>query len=121
MTPATCSIAFTRGDRVRLLRVRFQAADGTPWVWAGFEALFDCRVDDEASPRLFALTEAPSADGRVLFLADGWLEVWLEPARSAAVPAGEYRFGLRLTDPLAAPRTWVAGPLAVRPAPTGAP
>lgn len=121
MDPGPVTVGFTRGDRARLLRVRFRGDDGTPWDWAGVSALFDCRAGDEASPRLFALTESATADGAVLLLADGWLEVWLEPARSASVAAGRYRFGLKIADSLGHPRTWLAGPCEARPAPTGAP
>lgn len=120
MDPGPITVGFTRGDRARLLRVRFRDAAGVPWDWTGMSALFDCRAGDADAPRLFALTESATADGAVLLLSDGWLEVWLEPARSALVPAGRYRCGLKLTDSLGRPRTWLAGPCEARPAPTGA-
>lgn len=109
--PPEYEIGFTRGDRVRLLRLRFRDAAGVPWVWTGVSALFDCRQGDGTTPRVFALTEAASAAGQVLLLADGWLEAWLEPAASLAVPTGEYRWALQLTDSLGHPRTWACGPL----------
>lgn len=121
MDPAACTVRFTRGDRARLLRVRFRDAGGVPWNWAGVTALLDCRVGDDATPRVFALTDTASATGQILLLADGWLEAWLEPAASLAVPAGEYWFGLRITDSLGRPRTWAGGPCLVRPRTTVTP
>lgn len=118
---ATASIEFTRGDRALLIECVFPDVTS----WAGCQAYLDCRIGDESTPRVFALSHVATADGVIEFLEGNEhglegnsLRAWLEPVKSATVPAGDYEFGLRVLDSLGAPLTYFTGPVLVRPSPT---
>lgn len=121
MDPGAATIKFVRGDRALLLECVFP--DVTDWT--GTTAYLDCRVGGEGTDRLFALSQVPTADGVILLtsgngygLTGSTLQAWLYQAKSATVPAGTYRFGLRVFDAAGAPLTHLAGPVLVRPSPT---
>jgi hypothetical protein len=121
MDNAAVSIEFVRGDRALLIECVFPGVTS----WAGCQAYLDCRIGGESTPRVFALSHTASADGVIELLAGNEhgltgnsLRAWLEPAKSATVPAGDYEFGLRVIDSLGAPITHLTGPVQVQPSPT---